>query len=88
MQSYLTTRGLADLLGTQEWRVRRLFECGALAEPPRFAGKRIIRGEQIPTIVDALRARGWLPQPAPIEGEVRYAPEHVDARQIVEGMHG
>jgi hypothetical protein len=84
MPNFLTTRELADLLGSETWRVRRLFEDGTLAEPPRFAGKRAVPREWIPEIVDALRARGWLPQPAPIEGEVSHDPEHVDARQILE----
>ena len=62
MIRHMTTRQLADLLGTDEWRVRRLFEDGTLSEPERFAGKRAISGDSIPAIVDALRARGWLPQ--------------------------
>jgi hypothetical protein len=56
----LTTRQVADFLGTDEWRVRRLFEDGTLAEPERFAGKRAISRSLIPGIVDALRNRGWL----------------------------
>ena len=58
----ITPRETADLLGTQTWRVRRLFEDGTLSEPSRFAGKRAISGESIPAIVDALRDRGWLPE--------------------------
>ena len=61
MPNLHTTRGLADILGTEEWRVRRVFEDGTLPEPDRFAGKRAIPGEMIPAIVDALRERGWLP---------------------------
>ncbi len=57
-----TTRQLADVLGTQEWRVRRLFELGIVREAERFGGKRVILGRQIPQIVDALRNRGWLAQ--------------------------
>jgi hypothetical protein len=60
----LTTRGMADLLGTAEWRVRRLFEDGSLPEPPRFAGKRAIPTTSIPAVVDALRQRGWLSKEA------------------------
>jgi hypothetical protein len=56
-----STREVADFLGTQTWRVRRLFEDGTLAEPARFAGKRAIPASLIPAIVDALRERGWLP---------------------------
>jgi hypothetical protein len=56
----LTTRQLADILGTAEWRVRRLFEDGTLPEPARFAGKRILCGPLVLNVVDALRDRGWL----------------------------
>jgi hypothetical protein len=55
-----STRQLAEILGTQTWRVRRVFEDGTLPEPDRFAGKRAIPGTMIPAIVDALRDRGWL----------------------------
>lgn len=61
MPHLLTTREVADLLGTDTWRVQRLFEEGSLPEPRRFAGRRVITPDLIPTIVDALRARGWLP---------------------------
>jgi len=61
MERYTTTRELAEFVGTDEWRVRRLFELKLVSEPPRFAGKRAIPNSQIPAIVDALRERGWLP---------------------------
>jgi len=61
MPAFFSTREVADLLGTETWRVRRLFEDGTLAEPGRFAGKRAIPRELIPAILDALRARGWMP---------------------------
>lgn len=63
MGRFYSTREVAEVLGTQTWRVRRLFEDGTLPEPGRFAGKRAIHGSAIPAIVDALRARGWLPAP-------------------------
>ncbi len=63
MSGQFTTREIAETLGTDTWRIRRLFEDGTLAEPARFAGKRAIPGSMIPLIVDALRSRGWL-QPA------------------------
>ena len=71
MQDSLTTRELADFLGIEAWRIRRLFELGCLDEPPRFAGRRAIPRAWIPEVVDALRSRGWLsdsmhgPQPLP-----------------------
>jgi hypothetical protein len=58
----LTTREIAELLGTDTWRVRRLFEDGTLPEPDRFAGNRAIPTTMLPAIVDGLRARGWLHQ--------------------------
>jgi hypothetical protein len=58
-----STRQVADLLGIETWRVRRLFESGTLPEPGRFAGKRAIPAALVPEIVDALRARLWLPAP-------------------------
>jgi len=61
MKSIFSTRELAEILGTETWRVRRLFQDGTLPEPERFAGKRAIPGRQIPAIVDALRCRDWLP---------------------------
>ncbi len=62
-----TTGEVADFVGTDEWRIRRLFEDGTLPEPDRFGGKRAISPELIPSIVDRLRARGWLATKA--EGE-------------------
>jgi hypothetical protein len=62
MKQFFTTRELADFLGTDEWRVRRLFEDRTLPEPQRFAGKRAIPSLLVPSIVDALRERGWLPK--------------------------
>ena len=61
MPDFYSTREMADLLGTVTWRVRRLYEDGTLPEPPRLTGKRAIPRQSIPEIVDALRARGWLP---------------------------
>ena len=68
MAESFTTREMADLLGTDTWRIRRLYESGDLPEPLRFAGKRAIPREAIPEIVDALRKRGWLPAATTKEG--------------------
>ncbi len=61
MPGVLSTREVAELLGTETWRVQRLFEDGTLREPARFAGKRAIPRRMLPRITEALRARGWLP---------------------------
>jgi hypothetical protein len=60
MPNVFTTRELADMLGTDTWRIRRLFEDGTLPEPSRFAGKRAIPSQNLPAIIDAMRRRGWL----------------------------
>ena len=62
MGSRFTTREVAKILNSDEWRIRRLYEDGTLPEPGRFGNKRVILSESIPAIVDALRARGWLPK--------------------------
>ncbi|HRX83238.1 MAG TPA: hypothetical protein P5307_29435 [Pirellulaceae bacterium] len=66
MPRYYTTGELADFIGSEEWRVRRLFETSRLPEPERFGGKRAIPRELIPEVIDALRERGWLELPTPI----------------------
>ena len=62
--SYLSLGELADLLSVQSWRVARLFELGILPEPMRIAGRRMIPKDMVPAVVDALRAKGWLPSPS------------------------
>ena len=57
-----STGEVAEILGSETWRVRRLFEDGTLPEPVRLAGNRAIPSELIPQIVDCLRVRGWLPK--------------------------
>lgn len=60
MTQHYTTREVAEVLGTDEWRIRRLFQSGAIPEVQRFAGKRAIPPDRVAGIVDALRRRGWL----------------------------
>jgi len=60
MPDIFTTAEIGRLLGVETWRIRRLYEDGTLPEPARFAGKRIIPSESIPTLIDCLRRRGWL----------------------------
>ena len=71
MAPFFSTRDVADLCSIQTWRVRRLYEDGTLPEPDRFAGRRAIPREDIPAIIDALRARGWLPQTSSDRQEAR-----------------
>ena len=58
----LTIGELGDMLGVQSWRIARLYELGVLPEPARVGGRRLIPRSEIPTIIDALRERGWFPQ--------------------------
>jgi hypothetical protein len=57
-----SSQQVADFVGVEVWRVQRLFEDGTLPEPGRFAGKRAIPTALIPSIIDALRDRAWLPK--------------------------
>ena len=66
---YVGLGDLGDTLGVQSWRIARLFEAGVLPEPPRIGRRRLIPKGMIPEIVDALRARGWLPQPEEIAAQ-------------------
>lgn len=65
MPHHYTTRELAELLGTDAWRIRRLFTTGDLPEPPRFSGRRAIPREMIADVAAALRDRGWAPTMTP-----------------------
>lgn len=60
MSDLYSTREAAELLGTNEWRVRRLFESGTLPEPLRLAGRRVISRALLPAVAEALQKRGWL----------------------------
>lgn len=60
--SNLSTRQVADMLGVETWRIQRLFEDCDLPDVQRFAGKRVVPSTMLPTIVDALRNRDWLPE--------------------------
>jgi len=64
MPENFSTQQVADLYGVEVWRIQRLFSVGALPDVPRFAGKRMVPRSMLPTVVDALRARGWLPAEA------------------------
>ena len=48
MGNVFSTREVAEILGTDTWRVRQLFEDGTLPEPDRFVGKRTIPGTRLP----------------------------------------
>jgi hypothetical protein len=69
MPNVLSTRDVSDLLSVDNWKIRRLFEDGSLPEPARLAGRRAIPPEMLPSIVDALRNRDWLPVVDPSQRE-------------------
>lgn len=70
MQTHFSTTGVAELLAVEPWRIRRLFELNVLPEPPYVGRTRAIPREMLPAIIDALRDRGWLPNPeCPVSGE-------------------
>ena len=54
-----TTRQVAEMLGSTEWKVRRLFEDGTLPQAQKFGNKRVITEEMIPAIIEAFRERDW-----------------------------
>lgn len=60
MAAFYSTGEVAEILHQPRWHILRLFEDGNVPEPGRFAGKRVIPGELLPVIIDALKARGWL----------------------------
>lgn len=61
MGAQLTTGEVAELLGVEVWRIRRLYESGTLPEPARAGAYRLIPKADLPRVIDALRHRGWLP---------------------------
>ena len=75
MNDAFTTRELGDHLGRRygcdvpTWKVRRLFELGILPEPAKFGRNRVILPQDVPKVIAALRARGWLPSEELVESE-------------------
>jgi hypothetical protein len=47
--------------GCQVWQLRRLYESGILAEPPRVGAFRVVTEADLPAIEAALREAGYLP---------------------------
>jgi hypothetical protein len=60
----LTTGDAAQEIGVREWQVSRLFERGFLPEPPRLAGKRVLKRADLPAVRDAAVRAGYLHAPA------------------------
>jgi DNA-binding transcriptional MerR regulator len=74
MRKHFTTAELAELCGVQVHHVQRLFSKGLVPEVERFAGRRMIPREMLPTIIDALRAAGWLEASAPVAEPMEAVP--------------
>lgn len=60
LSQYLTLGQIADKLGVQLWRLRRLFERGILSEPARVGQNRVVHVRLLPTIKQALEEAGYL----------------------------
>ncbi len=58
---YLTLGDVAQRYGLPLWKVRRLFERRLLPEPARAGNYRVIDESDLPTVEDALRQAGYLP---------------------------
>jgi hypothetical protein len=59
MPQFLSTADVAAMYRVPDWKIRRLFEDGNVAEPPQISGRRIIDQSTLPQIVKALCDRGW-----------------------------
>ncbi len=59
-QKIFSTAETARLLGTDPWRVRRLFELGVIDDVPRIGRHRVISATMLPLIIEALQKRNWL----------------------------
>jgi hypothetical protein len=62
VKSEYTVGDLARRWGIEEWKIRRVFDCGDLPQPRRFGLYRIIPSEDVHALVEALKARGYLPE--------------------------
>jgi hypothetical protein len=60
MAPLFSTGQVAEMLNQPRWHILRIFEDGNVPEPARLAGKRVIPGELLPAIIEALKARGWI----------------------------
>jgi hypothetical protein len=60
LAAFYSTGDIARILHQPRWRILRLFEDGNVPEPGRVASKRVIPGELLPAIVEALKTRGWM----------------------------
>jgi hypothetical protein len=52
---------VADLIGCQTWKIRRLIGRGLLPEPVRIGVVPIFHRDQLPAIRERLREAGYLP---------------------------
>lgn len=59
MPKVYSTNDVAKLFRVPAWQIRRLYEVGALPEPPMAGGRRMIDESQLPEIIEALRRRNW-----------------------------
>lgn len=60
-----TLGDLARRFDCPVWAVRRVFERGLLPEPARAGAYRVIADPDVPAVLAALRAAGYLASPGP-----------------------
>lgn len=67
---YLTLGEAADALTrstshpTHDWQIRRLYERGLLPPAERIGRNRVVRRRDLPKVLEALRAAGYVPAEA------------------------
>lgn len=57
-----TASKISDTTGceVQPWMIRRLYEDETLPEPARIGNRRVVTRADMPTIIAALRYKGWI----------------------------
>jgi DNA-binding transcriptional MerR regulator len=64
MPELLSVGDVAARLDVEPWQIRRLFERGLLPAARRVGGYRVVPSQDLPRVERALRAAGYLPEPA------------------------
>ncbi len=59
---YLTIGAVARHFKVSTWQLRRAIQRGLIAEPPRVGAYRVFVAADLPTVEQALRRGGYLPE--------------------------
>jgi DNA-binding transcriptional MerR regulator len=62
---YYTLGEISRMTGATVWQVRRLYERGLLPPAERIGLYRVVRAEELPRVVEALRQADYLPAEVP-----------------------